>query len=50
MNHFTDIAITEMILMFLNVLCRPKKNKNFKNFGIQTKNFNRDAWSFDWQK
>ena len=51
MNHFTDIDYYRTRTNgFKRFYADQKRIKIFENFGIQTKNFNRDAWSFDWQK
>ena len=51
MNHFTDIDYYRTKTnVFKRFYADLKRIKIFENFGIQTKNFNRDAWSFDWQK
>ena len=51
MNHFTDIGYYRNDTnVFKRFYADQKRIKIFENFGIQTKNFNRDAWSIDWQK
>jgi len=51
MNHFTDIGYYKKSTdKFKRFYADLKRLKIYENFGIQTKNFNRDAWSSDWQQ
>ena len=51
MNHFTDIGYYKKSTnKFKRFYADLKRLKIYENFGIQTKNFNRDVWSSDWQQ
>ena len=51
LNHSTDTSyFRDQMSKFKNIFKESQRLKVYEDFGIQTQEFNRDRWSYDWNK